>query len=206
MTELSEIMAIPCACKGLERAWQRRFKGFGPGSRTANPHISCFLVRSADFQSAFSVIATAKPTASRRSGLLAFRAEHEISGLRVASGHILTFDSAEKPPSFEKPPKTRKTSQVEKRPGLIERDSIAVVGLFWWCFQLLLFDHRGFFSRIKYSGCDPPVSLSSHLTQCGSGVPPLWLCAQAGDTAAGRRCHFSCIAISGHCIRSHGGG
>ena len=40
-------------------------------------------------------------------------------------------------------------SQVEKRPGLIESNSIGVVGLFWWCFQLFLFDHRGFFSRIK---------------------------------------------------------
>jgi hypothetical protein len=53
---------------------------FTPGHRNSSPHISCFLVRSADFQSAFSVIATAKPTASRRSELLAFRAECEISG------------------------------------------------------------------------------------------------------------------------------
>jgi len=57
-------------------------------------------------------------------------------------------DSAEKPPLLKKPPKTGKMSQVEQRPGLIERDSIRRVGVFWWCFQVLLFDHRGFFSRI----------------------------------------------------------
>ena len=43
--------------------------------------FSHFRVRSADFESAFSVIATAKPTASRRSGLLAFRATYDMSGL-----------------------------------------------------------------------------------------------------------------------------
>src|ERR1017187_6081065 len=46
-----------------------------------NPHISHFPVRSPDFQSAFRVIASAKPTASRRSRMLAFYAVHEISGL-----------------------------------------------------------------------------------------------------------------------------
>jgi UDP-N-acetylglucosamine--N-acetylmuramyl-(pentapeptide) pyrophosphoryl-undecaprenol N-acetylglucosamine transferase len=46
-----------------------------------HPHISHFRIRSADFQSAFTGIAARKPTASRRSGLSAFRAEHEISGL-----------------------------------------------------------------------------------------------------------------------------
>jgi hypothetical protein len=49
---------------------------------TTNPHLSHFRVRSADFQSAFSVIATVKPAASLRSGLLAFRADHGICGLR----------------------------------------------------------------------------------------------------------------------------
>ena len=49
---------------------------------SSTPDISHFRIGSADFQSAFSAIATAKPTASRRSGLLAFRAGHEISGLR----------------------------------------------------------------------------------------------------------------------------
>ena len=44
-------------------------------------HISHFRIRSADFQSAFTGIAATKPTASRRSGLSAFRAAHEISGL-----------------------------------------------------------------------------------------------------------------------------
>ena len=46
-----------------------------------NPPISHFPVQSADFQSAFSVIASAKPTASRRSRMLAFCAVREISGL-----------------------------------------------------------------------------------------------------------------------------
>jgi protocatechuate 3,4-dioxygenase beta subunit len=46
----------------------------------SSPDISHFRIRSADFQSAFSVIVAAKPTASRRSGLMAFRAKCEISG------------------------------------------------------------------------------------------------------------------------------
>jgi hypothetical protein len=62
---------------------------------------------------------------------------------------MLTLDSAEKTPLLREPPKTPKTSQVEKRAGLIESDSFGLVGLFWWCFQVLLFDHRGFFSRIN---------------------------------------------------------
>ena len=49
----------------------------GGGDVMLGPDISHLRVRSADFQSAFSVIATVKPTASRRSGLLAFRMEHE---------------------------------------------------------------------------------------------------------------------------------
>ena len=46
-----------------------------------SPDISYLRVRSADFQSAFNVFAATKPTTSRRSGLLAFRAEHEICGV-----------------------------------------------------------------------------------------------------------------------------
>jgi hypothetical protein len=51
------------------------------GEAALNPHISHLPVRSADFQSAFTVIASAKPTASRRSRMLALGAVHEISGL-----------------------------------------------------------------------------------------------------------------------------
>src|ERR1022692_1898431 len=54
---------------------------FREALRRLSPHISHFPIRSADFQSAFSVIASAKPTASRRSRMLAFCAVHEISGL-----------------------------------------------------------------------------------------------------------------------------
>jgi hypothetical protein len=43
--------------------------------------ISHSRFRSADLQSAFTVVASFKPTASRRSRLSAFRARHEISGL-----------------------------------------------------------------------------------------------------------------------------
>jgi hypothetical protein len=50
---------------------------------------SQFWVRSADFQSASSVIATVKPSASRRSGLLAFGAEQGKSGLQ--SGRVAHF-------------------------------------------------------------------------------------------------------------------
>jgi hypothetical protein len=50
-------------------------------ARSLSANISHFRVRSADFESAFSVIAIPKPTASRRSRLQAFRAGHEISGL-----------------------------------------------------------------------------------------------------------------------------
>ena len=45
---------------------------------------------------------------------------------------------------------------------MIERDSFGVTGLFWWCFQVLLFDHRGFFSRIRLrSRSDSIMSLNS---------------------------------------------
>ena len=50
-----------------------------------DPSHCLFRVWSADFQSAFMVIAISKPTASRRSGLWAFRAKHEISGLSVVA-------------------------------------------------------------------------------------------------------------------------
>ena len=63
------------------------------------------------------------------------------------------------PPLLEKSPKSPKTSQVEKRPGLIEGDSFGVVGLFWWCFQVLLFDHRRFFSRIECLDVTPLAPL-----------------------------------------------
>ena len=53
----------------------------GGTSVAPGPDISRFWVRSPDFQSAFGVIVTGKPTASRRSGLLEFRAEREITGL-----------------------------------------------------------------------------------------------------------------------------
>jgi hypothetical protein len=56
--------------------------------------ISHFPLRSADFQSAFSVIASAKPTASRRSRMLAFRAGPEISGLGEDLGRQRLCDSA----------------------------------------------------------------------------------------------------------------
>jgi hypothetical protein len=46
-----------------------------------NPDVSHFRFRSADFDPAFSVIANPKPAASRRSGMKAFRAGHELSGL-----------------------------------------------------------------------------------------------------------------------------
>ena len=46
-------------------------------------HHSDFRSRSADFQSAFSLIATAGSAANRRSGLSAFGAGHEVSGLRI---------------------------------------------------------------------------------------------------------------------------
>jgi hypothetical protein len=62
---------------------------------------------------------------------------------------MLNVDSAEKPPLLKEPHKTPKSSQVEKRPGLIKSHSFEVTGGFWWCFQLFLFDHLGFFSRIK---------------------------------------------------------
>jgi hypothetical protein len=62
------------------------------------------------------------------------------------------------PPLLKEPPKTRKMRQVEKRPGLMESDSIRGVGLFWWCFQLFLFDQLGFFSRIK--SIDPPLPVT----------------------------------------------
>ena len=46
-----------------------------------SPDLSHFRARSADFQSAFRVMTTVKPTASRRSGLSVFCPVHEISGL-----------------------------------------------------------------------------------------------------------------------------
>jgi hypothetical protein len=49
--------------------------------RPVNPDIPHLRLRSADFQSASSVIPSVKPTASRRSGLLALHVEHELSGL-----------------------------------------------------------------------------------------------------------------------------
>jgi hypothetical protein len=51
----------------------------------SNRQCSHFPVRSADFQSAFTVIASAKPAASRRSRMLAFCAVHGISGLQIAT-------------------------------------------------------------------------------------------------------------------------
>ena len=68
---------------------------------------SFFRVRSADFQSAFSVIATAKPAASRRSGLLAFRATYEISGSTGQKsirhpGHIGTSDGERSAGRFDR--------------------------------------------------------------------------------------------------------
>ena len=47
--------------------------GDSDGLQCVNPDNSHLQVRSADFQSAFSVIVTVKPTASRRSKLFAFR-------------------------------------------------------------------------------------------------------------------------------------
>jgi hypothetical protein len=53
------------------------------------------------------------------------------------------------PPLLKNHPKTVKCSQVEKPPGSVVGDLFEVAGLFWWCFQLFLFDHLGFFSRIS---------------------------------------------------------
>ena len=53
--------------------------GQSPASAAFSPDISYLRVRSADFEPAFDVFATIEPTRSRRSGLLAFCAEHEIS-------------------------------------------------------------------------------------------------------------------------------
>jgi hypothetical protein len=69
-----------------------------------------------------------------------------VGAIGVASKHLILLKN---PPLLKKSPNMPKSSQVEKRPGSVESDSFGVGGLFWWCFQVLLFDHLGFFSRIN---------------------------------------------------------
>jgi hypothetical protein len=68
--------------RGLPMAGGR----FGAAAQGLNRHVSHFPVRSADFQSAFTVIASVKPTSSRRSRMPAFCAVHEVSCLKGAPG------------------------------------------------------------------------------------------------------------------------
>ncbi len=78
-----EYRRYPCGLKPLKPTKDCRsefYKDVAP-----SPHISHFWIRRADFQSAFTGIAATKPTASRRSGLSAFRAEHD-SGYTLPQG------------------------------------------------------------------------------------------------------------------------
>ena len=76
-----------------------RTRKAGLTAGASSPDISHFRIRSADFQSAFRVVTTVKPTASRRSGLSAFCPVHEISGLDTAT--MRSADSLA-PPSGER--------------------------------------------------------------------------------------------------------
>ena len=53
------------------------------------------------------------------------------------------------PPVFKNHQLNLKLSQVEIIPASVVGDLLSVTGPFWWCFQLFLFNHRRFFSRIK---------------------------------------------------------
>jgi hypothetical protein len=64
------------------------------------------------------------------------------------------------PPLLKKSPNMPKSRQVEKRPGSVESDSFGVGGHFWWCFQVLLFDHLGFFSRIESLALTPMAHIT----------------------------------------------
>jgi len=84
-THIGRELQNPCSMAEILKSQSNPVKPGQSESRAGeaafNPHISHLPVRSADFQSAFTVIASAKPTASRRSRMLALGAVHEISGL-----------------------------------------------------------------------------------------------------------------------------
>jgi len=77
-------------CATLNR-YSRPERATMPGLGVA-PDISRLPDRSPDFQSAFRVIVIVKPTASRRSGLPAFLAGHEMSGPKAPSKFQLISD------------------------------------------------------------------------------------------------------------------
>ena len=104
----------------VESAGDRRDSARGRARRPARtavpglgvgPVISRLPVRSAHFQSAFRVIAAGKPAASRRCGLPAFLARHEISGSKPPSQFQLISDgfTCFQPVALPVPGKNRQT-------------------------------------------------------------------------------------------------
>jgi hypothetical protein len=63
----------------------------------------------------------------------------------------LNYDSAEKTPCFENPRKNRENCQAEDSPESVIDDFSWMIGVFWWSLKSLLFEKRGFFSRIDLS-------------------------------------------------------
>jgi hypothetical protein len=78
---------------------------------------------------------------------------------------LLIVDSAEKPPIFENARNPSKKCQAKDAPRLFIRNVFGEGGHFWWCFEVLLFEHEGFFSRIDCMKLTPMTGKS--MRDCG---------------------------------------